>query len=101
MEAAALKHTFRQQGQTEAEAYLRSVAQRSQRVSPVAVRTRLVVNQSASMGIIDVAHAEGADLLALTTHGRGRLLRLLLGSVADKVLRGSRIPVLNCRPTTS
>jgi nucleotide-binding universal stress UspA family protein len=53
------------------------------------------------VGIIDVAHAEGADLLALTTHGRGRLLRLLLGSVADKVLRGSRIPVLNCRPTTS
>jgi starvation-inducible DNA-binding protein len=38
------------------------------------------------------------DLIALATHGRGGLRRLLVGSVADKVLRGSTTPVLVYRP---
>ena len=37
---------------------------------------------------------EGVDLIALTTHGRTGLLRLALGSVADKVVRGAPVPVL-------
>lgn len=41
-----------------------------------------------------VAREIGADLVALATHGRGRAARLLLGSVADKVLRGAEVPVL-------
>jgi nucleotide-binding universal stress UspA family protein len=40
-------------------------------------------------------------LIALTTHGRRGLSRLLLGSVADKVVRGSTLPVLLYRPTPS
>ena len=39
-----------------------------------------------------------ADLVAIETHGRGGLSRLFLGSVADKVLRGSTLPVLLQRP---
>jgi nucleotide-binding universal stress UspA family protein len=38
-----------------------------------------------------LAEAAGADLVVLTTHGRGRLW---LGSVADKVVRGGTLPVL-------
>jgi nucleotide-binding universal stress UspA family protein len=34
------------------------------------------------------------DLIALATHGRRGLPRLFLGSVADKVVRGSPVPVL-------
>lgn len=39
-----------------------------------------------------------ADLIALATHGYGGLKRALLGSVADKVLRGSALPLLVQRP---
>ena len=41
-----------------------------------------------------VAEEIGADLIAIATHGRGPFGRLLLGSVADKVLRGATVPVL-------
>ncbi|MFB6311034.1 MAG: universal stress protein [Salinirussus sp.] len=47
-----------------------------------------------------VAYAEeaGADLIVMTTHGRTGVERLLLGSVAEKVVRLSRVPVLTVRP---
>lgn len=38
------------------------------------------------------------DVIAMSTHGRG-MSRLFLGSVADKVLRGSELPMLLYRPT--
>jgi nucleotide-binding universal stress UspA family protein len=39
----------------------------------------------------------GADLIAMTTHGRGGLGRLVFGSVADEVLRSAPCPVLLVR----
>ena len=39
----------------------------------------------------------GAELLALATHGARGLRRMVLGSVADKVLRGADRPVLLTR----
>jgi nucleotide-binding universal stress UspA family protein len=39
-----------------------------------------------------------ADFVAMTTHGAGGVKRLLVGSVADKVIRASRHPVLVLRP---
>jgi len=44
--------------------------------------------------IADVGAREGVDLLAMSTHWRGAIGRLLLGSAADKVLRTSVIPLL-------
>jgi nucleotide-binding universal stress UspA family protein len=40
----------------------------------------------------------GADLVVMTTHGRGGLSRVLLGSVADHTARHSPVPVLFVRP---
>ena len=40
------------------------------------------------------ASANAVDLIAVTTHGRTGLRRLALGSVAEGVIRRSRIPVL-------
>ncbi len=45
-------------------------------------------------GILDFARANEVDLIAMATHGRGGVARLVLGSVADKVLRGGAPPVL-------
>jgi nucleotide-binding universal stress UspA family protein len=44
--------------------------------------------------IVDYATKIGADLIVMGTHGRGGLRRVLLGSVAEKVLRGACCPVL-------
>ncbi len=41
-----------------------------------------------------IADEEGADLIAMTTHGRSGVVRWVMGSVADKVLRTSRTPLL-------
>jgi nucleotide-binding universal stress UspA family protein len=72
--------------------YLAGVAGRLRGRGP-AVRTRMVVYSSAAGAILDES-AGGFDLVALETHGRGGLARLVLGSVADKVVRGAAIPVL-------
>lgn len=47
--------------------------------------------------IVARARELGADLVAMTTHGRGGLDRLLLGSVADEVVRHATVPVLLVR----
>lgn len=47
--------------------------------------------------IVERAGALGADLIAMTTHGRGGLGRLVLGSVADEVVRRAPCPVLLVR----
>lgn len=44
--------------------------------------------------IVRFAESEGCDLVVMGTHGRGGLDRLLLGSVAEKVVRASRVPVM-------
>ena len=47
--------------------------------------------------ILDAAQRKGADLLVLGTHGSGLFKRILLGSVAAKVLRLSPVPVITVR----
>ena len=49
--------------------------------------------------IVLAAREAGADLIAMTTHGRSGLGRLLFGSVAEAVLRESRLPVFLMRVT--
>jgi nucleotide-binding universal stress UspA family protein len=59
-----------------------------------------VVEALAVDGILSVAAETSADLIAMGTHGRSGVNRLMLGSVAERVLRGSKIPVLTVRPGT-
>ena len=48
--------------------------------------------------IVAAARQHGADLIALATHGRTGLRQLLMGSVAERVLRRAPLPVLVMRP---
>ncbi len=54
----------------------------------------LIRHGSAWLLINDVAQEIGADLVVLGTHGRRGVPRMLLGSVAEKVVRTSPVPVL-------
>ena len=56
-----------------------------------------VAEGSPSKEIIRYAEGNGCDLIVMGTHGRGGIDRLLLGSVAEKVVRGSSVPVLTVR----
>jgi nucleotide-binding universal stress UspA family protein len=47
--------------------------------------------------IINAAHGEGADLIVLGTHGRSGLAHVLMGSVAERVVRKAHCPVLTIR----
>lgn len=80
-----------------AEAYLEDVADRVRGRVP-SVKTRVLEDAHTARAILQYAAESGADLVAMETHGRSGLSRLLLGSVADKVVRGSGVPVLVHRP---
>lgn len=60
------------------------------------VETRLLQGIPAEE-ICDFASKQGADLIVVGTHGRGVVGRMLLGSVAEKVLRAATVPVLTAR----
>lgn len=51
--------------------------------------------------IVKIANEERVDVIALGTHGRGGMSRLLMGSVADRVIRLAPCPVLTVRETKS
>jgi nucleotide-binding universal stress UspA family protein len=92
-EVQSLQDRLRQ----EAERYLDEVAGRL-RSRGLRVATQVVVEDRPAVAILDEAEARRAGLIALETHGRRGLSRLVLGSVADKVVRGAHVPVLVHRP---
>lgn len=57
----------------------------------------VVVDGSPSREIVRYAEHEPCDLVVMGTHGRGGIDRLLLGSVAERVVRASKVPVLTVR----
>lgn len=61
----------------------------------VGLKMRQVVDAGQPFGaIVDGAEKERADLIVMSSHGRSGLSRMLIGSVTDKILRGSPCPVL-------
>lgn len=59
------------------------------------------VHGSTAEKILEVAEERESDLIVMGTHGRGFIPRLLLGSVAERVVRLSKCPVLTVRPDDS
>jgi len=59
----------------------------------------VVVTGTPAEGILDYVSETGVDLVVMGTHGRSGLRRYLTGSVAERVLRQSPVPVLTVRAT--
>jgi len=83
--------------QHDAEMYLERVAAEL-RANGFATTVRVAASGQIAGAILDYAQNAEADLIALATHGRGAAGRLILGSVADKLLRGATMPRLMFRP---
>ncbi|WP_232686080.1 universal stress protein [Halobacterium zhouii] len=58
---------------------------------------RALIEGNPSREIVRYAEDEDCDLVVMGTHGRGGIDRLLLGSVTEKVVRSSTVPVLTVR----
>jgi nucleotide-binding universal stress UspA family protein len=86
-------------GPEEALASLESCAE-GLRHAGVAVRCSSPIAQSAAAGILEAVDQGGVGLVAMTTHGASGLDRMLFGSVAEKVLRRCRCPLLVQREVT-
>jgi nucleotide-binding universal stress UspA family protein len=81
-----------------AQNYLQRVRERVRGAcTDLRVETKVIADPSPAAGIVAAAADAGSDLIAFTSHAR-RAVRVVLGSVADKVLRASHGPVLLLHP---
>jgi nucleotide-binding universal stress UspA family protein len=80
----------------EAESYLNGVAAGLREAGIRRVRICVWYGPAAPT-IVEAAEAEKADLIVMTSHGRGGVGRLIFGSVAESVLHGTRTPILIVR----
>src|SRR5205823_3854484 len=61
------------------------------------VTTAQITSVAPAREIVEYAQREGIDLIVMGTHGRGPVGHLLLGSVAERVVRAAPCPVLTVR----
>lgn len=64
----------------------------------VAASGAVVMGASPAAAILGHLESTPTDLIAMLTHARGRVRRLVFGSVADKVLRGAGLPIMLVHP---
>ncbi len=87
----------------DAQKYLAMVASQL-KLGDAAIQTS-VLEGKASEALADYSSKNGFDLIVMSTHGRSGVSRWLLGSVADRLMRSSLVPVLmvrapGCEPKT-
>ena len=82
--------------QTRAETYLEATAAQ---LKQNGLQVETSVRQGSVLeNITDFVAEHGIDLIVMSTHGRGELQRFLVGSVTDRVIRSSHVPVLAIPP---
>lgn len=80
-----------------AQAHAKVTALCEQTGPKVDLQLRMAEDVTAPGGIVQTARDEGADLIVIGSHGRTGLARLMLGSVAARVVAESPVPVLVAR----
>lgn len=103
-----MQEEARQEAEQEAERYMKSVADRCETTFAgfnLNVTSSIAVSTDVAGTILQEAEqardAEGSasyDMIAIATHGGGRLRRLIMGSVAEHVLGTMKLPLLIVRP---
>ena len=65
--------------------------------SSPAMQSELVMSNSPGLAIVEFAKHKGIDMIVMGTHGRGPLAHLMMGNVAERVVRLAPCPVLTVR----
>ncbi len=65
--------------------------------NPLPVKKAVVTSAATAIAIVQYARDMGIDLIIVGTHGRGAVTHLLMGSVAERVVRTAHCPVLTVR----
>jgi len=86
-----------EEAKTWAAGYLQKVADRLAQAQVSVLRQDVLVGSPAAMFASQIER-QGVDLVAIATHGRSGLGRVLLGSVADNLLHSTNVPLLVVRP---
>lgn len=81
----------------EAEKYIGEIAANSQKAGIKATGKVLTRSSNIAEDLAGYASKAGADLIVIATHGRSGPSRWVWGSVADRILRSSCVPVLMVR----
>jgi nucleotide-binding universal stress UspA family protein len=81
----------------------REASQELAQLAPEAESTGVEVARLVTVGspyrkIIDMAEADAVDLIVMATAGRTGFSRLVMGSIAERVVRTASCPVLTIRP---
>ena len=86
---------IRQQAHTWAREYLESLAADIQEQGVLV--HKVTIDGRPHTGIAELAESKRVDLIVMSTRGQSGLSRWLMGSVADRVVRGATVPVLLVR----
>lgn len=82
--------------QQEAKAYLIQ-KQKALLAAGIEADYHLVVGEPPADAILLAADELGVDVIVMSTHGRGGMMRWVFGSVADRVLQRAKVPILLSR----
>jgi nucleotide-binding universal stress UspA family protein len=80
------------------QAYLDGIVKRLAQASSVQPASILLEGQGIASSLRQAASAKKADLMVMTTHGRGAMGRFWIGSVADQLVRDLPMPLLLVPP---
>lgn len=107
-EPELLAFTERDSAIREAQAYLSTVEQRVRQNEPygatLSVTHSITISLDIAQALVERAESEkssqehGYDLIVMTTHGRGSFARWLMGSITERVLHATRLPMLIVHP---
>jgi nucleotide-binding universal stress UspA family protein len=84
----------------EAEDYLAGVKTKLEKTGAKGIETHVWYGPAAP-AVVEAAKVQKVDLIVMSTHGRSGLGRIIFGSVAESVLRGTRVPILLVRPPSA
>jgi nucleotide-binding universal stress UspA family protein len=91
-----MTEAYLERAEEEARAYLAEVL--AARAIGSDVEVDVIVSQRPATGILQFVTESGADLVVMASHGRHGVVRAVVGSVTDKVIRAGHTPVLIVHP---
>lgn len=100
LEVPEIEAQLDQEARAREQTYLHSIVERVRKAVNIPVTGSLLDGPVADALELQVEH-NGADLVVITTHGRGPMSRFWLGSVADQLMRRLHVPMLLVRPGTT